>query len=74
MRGLALSLRGVEAKDVTFMTAPKGSYDTDRVWGSIVRLDTELTAQLFEAVADDNLARFVADNPDLALGAPETVK
>jgi len=74
IRGLAFSLRGTRPANVTFMTIPTNGTGSDPVAGSIVNVDYQLSDQLFAAMRDDNVADFVAGNPDLLLGAPRSVK
>lgn len=64
IRGLALSLRGVSVKDVTFLTAPVAGLASDPTWGSIVRLEADKTAALFEAIRTESLESYVLANPD----------
>ena len=64
MRGLALSLRGVETDDVVFLTAPVAGTETIPVYGSIVRLDESKAADLFTSFRGDNLRAYLAQYPD----------
>lgn len=58
MRDLALSLRGLGTGDVTFLTIPIKGLDT--VDGqSIVRYNKKKTAELFDAVAADELDQYL---------------
>ncbi len=50
MRGLALSLRGMQTKDVYFLSAPVAGTETVPVYGSIVRLDEAKSTELFTGV------------------------
>ncbi|HSE69554.1 MAG TPA: LCP family protein [Nocardioidaceae bacterium] len=54
LRNLAMSLRGLEEKDVTFLTVPQERYDT--IDGqSVVIVDKKQTKDLFKAVSNDKL-------------------
>lgn len=66
MRSLALSMRGVRPDDVTFISAPIAGLG----WSpdgqqSIVELDMSGLSEVSEAFAEDRIAEFVDDNPDL---------
>ena len=51
IRDLALSMRSIHTDDVSFLTAPFGSYDTSADGQSIVRLAPAKTKALFSAVS-----------------------
>ena len=51
------------------MTIPTNGTGSDPVAGSIVNVDYELSDQLFQAMRDDNVAEFIANNRDLLLGS-----
>lgn len=68
MRGLALSLRGISADDVKFLTAPVAGTETIPVYGSIVRLDQAKSQELYTAFRDDDVAAYLTKYPDAALG------
>lgn len=68
MRGLALSLRGVQTDDVVFLTAPVAGTETVPVYGSIVRLDEIKAAEVFASFRKDNLRAYLAKYPDDVLG------
>ncbi len=55
IRSLALSLRGVRTSDMTFLTAPFGSFDTTDAGASIVRLDEQQAGELWTATAEDRI-------------------
>lgn len=74
IRNLALSLRSLEQKDVTFLTVPKERYDRSADGQSIVIADEEQTKALFRAVSNDNIrAYFRKYGKDNVLGKEETV-
>jgi len=64
---LALSLRGISSKDVTFLTAPFGSYDTSDDGQSIIRLDPKKSKQLFRAVEEDKIDKYLERYPEEGL-------
>lgn len=74
MRGLALSLRGTEEKNVTFMTLPVAGESTDPVYGSIVNVDAVKAQELFTALHDDKVGRYLKKYPDAALKPPKDVQ
>ena len=59
MRGLALSLRGTAADDVTFMTLPVAGTSTDPTYGSIVNVDEAKSEELFDALKNDTMADYL---------------
>ncbi len=68
MAKLAVSLRKVETKDVTFLTAPVQGTEEDPTYGSIVVLQQDKMAELFEAVRADKMSRYLKKYPDDVLG------
>lgn len=73
MRDLALSSRGLRASDITFATTPYLGTDTSPEGASIVRLDLQATAGLFDAVAHDGFAEWAKSNDLETLPAPSQV-
>lgn len=73
IRSLAVSMRDIRPADVTFMTIPTNGTSDDPVAGSIVNVDNDLSEQLFSAMSDDTVDRFVADHPELLLGSADQV-
>jgi LCP family protein required for cell wall assembly len=73
MAKLALSLRGVGTDDVTFMTAPVQGTATDPTYGSIVVLQEDKMAELFEALGDDRMRAYLKKYPDDVLPDAEEV-
>lgn len=71
IRGLALSLRGIRADDVTFMTVPVAGTETIDPYGSVVRLDEQKAELLYTAIRNDRVGRFLRANPDAQNEAPE---
>lgn len=71
IRGLALSLRGISADDVTFMTAPIAGTETVDPYGSIVRLEEQKSQELYQALRRDRVDRFLRKYPDATNKAPE---
>ena len=63
MRALALSLRGTQAKDVTFLTAPVAGTETVPGLGSIVRLDELKSKELFTAMKRDTMEHLHQEVP-----------
>lgn len=75
IRELGLSLRGLGADDVSFLTAPMAGYDTTDDGQSIVRLDEEQNRDLWRSVKRDRVPRYIARYGDDAgqLAAPGDV-
>ncbi len=73
IRSLAISMRSTRPGDVTFMTIPTNGTGSDPVAGSIVNVDYQLSDQLFQAMRDDNVDEFIANNRDLLLGSAKNV-
>lgn len=73
MRGLALSLRGAEAEDVTFLTAPVAGTETVSGAGSVVRLDDAKSEELFTAMRDDTMDDYVRKYPDEVLESEKKI-
>jgi anionic cell wall polymer biosynthesis LytR-Cps2A-Psr (LCP) family protein len=71
IRALALSLRGISADDVTFMTAPIAGTETVDPYGSIVRLKEQQSEELYQAVRADRVDRYLRKYPDATNKAPE---
>lgn len=72
IRNLALDLRGVNAGDVQFVTAPLGEYDT--VDGqSIVRLAPKQSQTLFEDLGSDKIDDYLKRYPQAELGGTKSV-
>jgi LCP family protein required for cell wall assembly len=64
MRALALSLRGTTSKDVTFLTAPVADTETLPGVGDVVRLDEAKATELFTALREDRMARYLRKYPE----------
>ena len=73
MRGLALSLRGTEEDNVTFMTIPVGAGSIDPTYGDIVNIDQVKSQELFTALKNDTVGDYLKKYPDAALQAPADV-
>ena len=59
IRNMALSMRGIEADDVTFLTAPFGSFGTTSAGSSIVHLDADQSDELWRSVRDDDIDAYL---------------
>jgi LCP family protein required for cell wall assembly len=73
IRSLALSLRGLETDDVTFVTAPWSGYGNEV--GSTVHLNMKQCQALWTAMADDDIAGYVQKygNESGVLKGPKSV-
>ena len=73
MRALALALRGTQADDVSFLTAPVAATEDVAGLGNVVRLDEARSAELFEAVSRDRVSDYVERYPEDTLAAEDEV-
>ncbi|MFI5937912.1 LCP family protein [Actinoplanes sp. NPDC051494] len=60
---LAFTLRGLRANDMTFMTLPIAENMEVPGVGSVMVPDADRSRELFAALRDDNLEKYVRDNP-----------
>jgi len=74
IRDLALSVRGINTDEVTFLTAPLGRYDTSDNGQSVVLLDPKKSKALWRALADGELDRYAARHSGDTLRKPDKVK
>ncbi|PHP52436.1 LCP family protein [Actinomyces ruminis] len=73
MQSLATALRGIHSTDINFMTVPTTGTGTSADGQSIVLLDAEADAPLFEAFQNDTVADYLENNPDAIELLPATV-
>ena len=73
MRALALSLRGTQADDVSFLTAPVAGTETVAGLGSIVRLDMAKSQELFTAMKQDRMRHYIKKYPDDVLKSDKEI-
>lgn len=73
LRGLALDLRGLETKDVRFVTLPFERYEQDPELGSINIIDERRSQELWQAIADDEIGDYLRKYPDDELPQPRQV-
>jgi LCP family protein required for cell wall assembly len=69
MRQLVMDLRGMKAADMSFVTAPVESFGMEGAQ-SVVHLDAAENAALWDAIREDKVARWAADNPLDSLNGP----
>ena len=74
MRALALSMRGISSKNVTFMTIPVAGTSTDPTYGSVVNIDKAKSQELFTSLKDDTIGQYLKKYPDAALKPPKEVQ
>jgi LCP family protein required for cell wall assembly len=74
IRSLALSMRSISAKDVQFVTAPLGRYDTSSDGQSIVRLNPKKSKELFADVKHDHIQRYLREYPKTELPKARQVR
>lgn len=74
MRGLAMSLRGTGAEEVTFMTLPIAGSTENTEYGSVLNVDEPKAEELFQALRDDALDDYLKKYPDDELKAPDQVQ
>lgn len=73
IRSLALTMRDVKPRDVTFLTIPTNGTDSDPIAGSIVVVDEAACQGLFDAMARDEMGAWVDANGKTKLGRPDDV-
>lgn len=73
IRGLALDLRGIDVKDVEFLTLPIKGERTHPKYGSILDVDRRQGQQLFEALHEDRMRAYLEKYPDEVLPAEEEI-
>ncbi|MDQ3156264.1 MAG: LCP family protein, partial [Actinomycetota bacterium] len=73
MRALALSMRGIAADNVTFMTIPVAGTATVPTYGSVVNINEAQSGELFTALKEDSIDDYLTKYPDAALKPPEEV-
>lgn len=72
LRSLALSLRGLETKDVEFLTLPFDRYgEVDGL--SVNFIDEQRSKEMWQAFADDKIAEYLKKYPDDELEDPRQV-
>ncbi len=73
IRSLAFAMRDLKTKDLTFVTIPTTGTSRHPVAGSIVEPDEDRCASLFKAMREDDMARWIEENPRTKLGSPGSV-
>ena len=73
MQSLALEMRSLRSKDISFMTAPTAGTGMSNDGQSIVNLDPDADAALFEAFAGDTVEEYLGANPEAVKLLPATV-
>lgn len=64
LRSLALSLRGIDASKVRFMTLPLGEFQTLPDAGAVNIIDEAAARQLWNAVLDDRVGPYLRAHPE----------
>lgn len=67
LRSLAMSLRDIDAEDVTFLSLPVAGTQHHPQYGDIVDIDEEQAAELFDAFENGTVDNYVAEHPDAEL-------
>ena len=73
IRGLALSMRGLDSAKVRFMTLPLLRYQTIPGVGDSNIIDTQAAHQLWRAVLDDKVGPYLKSHPQDELPDPKQV-
>ncbi len=73
IRSLALGLRNLDSDHVKFVTLPLGRYDTVPGVGSVNIIDANRARQLWKAVRDDTMGRYLDKYPEDELQDPRNV-
>lgn len=74
IRALALSLRGLNSNNVTFLTLPTTCCGNDTANGSYVQIDEQQSAELWQALKDDDVDAYLEKYPDEKLGGRSSVQ
>lgn len=74
IRALALSLRGLQAENVIFLTLPSSCCGNDKANGSYVKYNEPQALELFEALRNDDLSAYLAKYPEAGLKEAEQIK
>ena len=69
MRELVMDMRGMKPADMNFVTAPVESFGMEGAQ-SVVHLDSTENTALWNAIREDKVARWAADNPLDSLNGP----
>jgi len=73
IRGLALGLRNLDADHVRFVTLPLDRYETVEGAGSVNIIDATRARELWKAVTDDAMGRYLEKYPEDELEDPKDV-
>ncbi len=74
LRGLAVSLRSLTLEKVRFATLPLSAYDEVPGVGSVNLIDPARVDELFSALGDNNLSRYLRRYPEDELKPPDEVR
>ena len=73
LRGLALGMRNLNSDHVRFVTLPLDHYETVEGAGSVNIIDETRAKEMWRAVTDDSMGRYLEQHPEDELGDPEEV-
>ncbi len=73
LRGLALGMRNLDSAHVRFVTLPLDHYETVEGAGSVNIIDEARAKEVWQAVTDDRMGRYLEKHPEDELGDPEEV-
>ncbi|WP_162602337.1 LCP family protein [Nocardioides daejeonensis] len=73
LRSLALGLRGISEGDVDFLTMPIGQERTDPTYGAVLEVDTAKAKELFTALRQDRMSRYLKKYPDDVLAEDDQI-
>lgn len=73
LRSLALGLRGLEDRNVTFLTMPIGEERTDATYGAVLEVDEDKAQQLFAALRGDKVGGYLRKYPDDVLAEDDQI-
>jgi LCP family protein required for cell wall assembly len=73
IRSLALSLRNLDSDHVRFVTLPLDHYEVVAGAGDVNIIDAARAKELWQAVTDDSVARYLDKHPEDELGDPQDV-
>ena len=73
LRGLALGMRNLNSDHVRFVTLPLDHYETVEGAGSVNIIDETRAKEMWQAVTEDRMGRYLEQHPEDELGDPEEV-
>ncbi len=73
LRSLALSLRGLDEENVSFLTMPIGEERTDERYGAVLEVDDAKAGELWKALRNDRVGSYLRKYPDDVLAEDDKI-